>query len=131
MPGIFSGLIASFISVPLLGYLAVFVISKQITGNHKQAVNLAIDFSTFLLVLSVHFLVMTIWEKSFLWLILLVLFGFAALFVWIHWKYKGEIILPKVFRGYWRFNFLLFFSAYIVLVVFGLVQRVTVLLYMP
>ena len=67
MPGIFSGFIASLISVPLLGYLAVFVISKQITGNHKQAVNLAIDFSTFLLVLSVHFLVITIWEKSFLW----------------------------------------------------------------
>lgn len=131
MPEFFSGVIAALISVPLFGYLAVFIISKQLTGNHRQSVNLAIDFSTLLLVLSVHFLVLTIWERSFLWLILLVLFGFASLFVFIHWKYKGEIIIPKVFKGYWRFNFLLFFSAYIILVLLGVIQRLTVLLSMP
>ena len=127
MPGIFSAFIATLITVPMIGYLAVFIISKQITGNHRRSVNLAIDFSTFLLLLSVHFLIITIWEKSFLWLILLVLFGIAALFVFIHWKVKEEIILPKVFKGYWRFNFLLFFSAYIILVLFGLYQRLTLL----
>ena len=127
MPGIFSAFVAILITVPMIGYLAVFIISKQITGNHRQSVNLAIDFSTFLLVLSVHFLIVTIWGKSFLWLILVVLFGLAAVFVWIHWKYKEEIIMPKVFKGFWRFNFLLFFSAYIILVVFGLFQRLTFL----
>jgi hypothetical protein len=127
MPGIFSAFVATLITVPMIGYLAVFIISKQITGNHRRSVNLAIDTSTFLLVLSVHFLIMTIWEKSFLWLILLILFALAALFVWIHWKYKEEIILPKVFKGFWRFNFLLFFSAYIILVIFGLFQRLTLL----
>jgi hypothetical protein len=127
MPGIFSAFVATLITVPMIGYLAVFIISKQITGNHRRSVNLAIDTSTFLLVLSVHFLIMTIWEKSFLWLILLILFALAALFVWIHWKYKEEIILSKVFKGFWRFNFLLFFSAYIILVIFGLFQRLTLL----
>jgi len=127
MPGIFSAFVAILITVPMIGYLAVFIISKQITGNHRQSVNLAIDFSTFLLVLSVHFLIVTIWGKSFLWLILVVLFGLAAVFVWIHWKYKEEIIMPKVFKGFWRFNFLLFFSAYIILVLFGLFQRLTFL----
>jgi hypothetical protein len=127
MPGIFSAFVATLITVPMIGYLAVFIISKQITGNHRRSVNYAIDFSTFLLVLSVHFLIITIWGKSYLWLILLVLFGLAAIFVWIHWKFKEEIVLPKVFKGYWRFNFLLFFSAYIFLVMFGLVQRVTLL----
>ncbi|MEH7882877.1 DUF3397 domain-containing protein [Bacillus sp. JJ1609] len=127
MPGIFSALVATLITVPMIGYLAVFIISKQITGNHRRSVNLAIDFSTLLLVLSVHFLILTIWEKSFLWLILLVLFGLAAIFVLIHWKYKEEIVLPKVFKGFWRFNFLLFFSAYVILVLFGLFQRLTLL----
>lgn len=127
MPGIFSALIAIIITVPMIGYLAVFIISKQVTGNHRRSVNLAIDFSTFLFVLSVHFLIVTIWEKSFLWLILLILFGIAAFFVFIHWKFKEEIVIPKVFKGYWRFNFLLFFSAYIILVLFGLYQRLTLL----
>ncbi|WP_423409952.1 DUF3397 domain-containing protein [Heyndrickxia sp. MSNUG] len=127
MPGIFSAFVATLITVPMVGYLAVFIISKQISGNHRRSVNLAIDFSTLLLVLSVHFLIITIWGKSFLWLILLVLFGLAAIFVLIHWKYKEEIVLPKVFKGFWRFNFLLFFSAYVILVLFGLFQRLTLL----
>lgn len=127
MPGIFSAFVAILITVPMIGYLAVFIISKQITGNHRRSVNLAIDFSTFLLVLSVHFLIVTIWGKSFLWLILVILIGLAAVFVWIHWKYKEEIIMPKVFKGFWRFNFLLFFSAYIILVLYGLFQRLTFL----
>ncbi|WP_415812485.1 DUF3397 domain-containing protein [Mesobacillus thioparans] len=123
MPGFFSALVAALITVPIIGYLAVFIITKQITGNHRRSVNLAIDFSTFLLVLSVHFLILTIWGKSFLWLILIILFGLAAIFVWIHWHYKEEIVLPKVFKGFWRFNFLLFSSAYIILVLFGLYKR--------
>ncbi|WP_079508338.1 DUF3397 domain-containing protein [Mesobacillus jeotgali] len=127
MPGFFSALVAILITVPIIGYLAVFIITKQITRNHRRSVNLAIDFSTILLVLSVHFLILTIWEKSFLWLILIILFGLAALFVWIHWQYKEEIVLPKVFKGYWRFNFLLFSSAYIILVLFGLYKRLTFL----
>ncbi|MGA9225228.1 MAG: DUF3397 domain-containing protein [Mesobacillus sp.] len=127
MPGIFSAVVATLITVPMVGYLAVFIISKQITGKHRRSVNLAIDFSTLLLVLSVHFLIITIWGKSFLWLILLVLFGLAAIFVLIHWKYKEEIVMPKVFKGFWRFNFLLFFSAYVILVLFGLFQRLTLL----
>lgn len=127
MPGFFSALAATLITVPMIGYLAVFIIAKQITGNHRRSVNLAIDFSTFLLVLSVHFLILTIWDKSFLWLIIIVLLGMAAIFVWIHWKFKEEIVLPKVFKGFWRFNFLLFFSAYIVLVLFGLFQRLILL----
>ncbi|WP_342773892.1 DUF3397 domain-containing protein [Mesobacillus subterraneus] len=127
MPGFFSAFVATLITVPMIGYLAVFIISKQITGNHRRSVNLAIDFSTFLLVLSVHFLILTIWDRSYLWLILIVLFGLAAIFVFIHWKFKEEIVLPKVFKGFWRFNFLLFFSAYIILVVFGLIKRLTFL----
>ncbi|WP_210363720.1 DUF3397 domain-containing protein [Bacillus sp. REN3] len=131
MTGIVSAFIAAIITVPLLGYLAVFIISKQLTGNHRRSVSLAIDFSTILLVLSVHFLIFTIWNKSFLWLIVLVLLTIAALFVLIHWKLKGEIVLPKVFKGYWRFNFLLFFSAYIILIMFGLFQRLTFLFSHP
>ena len=123
MPGFFSALVAALITVPIIGNLAVFIITKQITGNHRRSVNLAIDFSTFLLVLSVHFLILTIWGKSFFWLILIILFGLAAIFVWIHWQYKEEIVLPKVFKGFWRFNFLLFSSAYIILVLFGLYKR--------
>jgi hypothetical protein len=72
--------------------------------------------------MAVHFLVVTIWGKSLFWLILLVLIMIAMVFVLIHWKIRGEIILPKVFKGFWRFNFLIFFVAYISLTLFGILR---------
>ncbi|WP_174733829.1 DUF3397 domain-containing protein [Mesobacillus harenae] len=131
MPEFFSAFIATLVTIPLLGYLLVFILSKQITKNHRRSVRLAIDSSTFLFIVSVHFIIVAIWDRSYLWAILLLLIGIALIFVVIHWKFKEEIVLPKVFRGYWRFNFLLFFSAYIVLVLVGLVQRVSAVISVP
>jgi hypothetical protein len=124
MTGFISGTVAVLVTVPLVGYLIIFVLSKQLTKNHRRSVQRAIDFSTLLLIISVHFLVLTIWEQSFLWLILIILIIHALVFVFIHWKFRQEIDFFRVFRGYWRMNFLLFFFAYVVLIIFGIFQRV-------
>jgi hypothetical protein len=131
MSSIFSSVIATFVTIPLLGYLVVFITSKQLTGNHRRSVHLAIDVSTFLFIVSVHFLIVAIWEKSFLGMIFITILLIGMMFIFIHWKTKEEIIFAHVFRGFWRFNFLLFFSAYIILVFYGLIQRVTSSLSMP
>jgi hypothetical protein len=55
----------------------------------------------------------------------------AVIFTVIHWKVKQEINIPLIFKGFWRFNFLLFFSAYIVLLVFGMFQSVSGYLSIP
>lgn len=131
MSSIFSSIIATFVTIPLLGYLIVFIISKQVTKQHRRSVRIALDISTLLFVISVHFLTIAIWERSYLWVIILAMIVVAIVFVVIHWKVKQEINFPLVFRGYWRFNFLLFFTAYIVLTVIGLVQSVTTFVSMP
>jgi hypothetical protein len=71
---------------------------------------------------AVHFLLITIWGKSFFGIILLIVLVIAMIFVVIHWKLKGEIIFTKVFKGFWRFNFLIFFLAYISLTVYGILR---------
>ncbi|WP_026581513.1 DUF3397 domain-containing protein [Bacillus sp. J33] len=131
MNTVFSAFIATLVTIPLLGYLAVFIISKQITKKHKRSVHIALDVSTLLFILSVHFLIIVIWDKSFLWIILLSLLVTAVIFIIIHWKAKQEINLRKMFKGFWRFNFLLYFTAYVVLVIVGLVQRVTAVVFIP
>jgi hypothetical protein len=113
------------VTIPLAGYLVMFIFSKQLTGNHRKSVHIAIDFSTLLFIFSVHFLIVLIWEESFLWLILLFLIFLAIVFVLIHWKLRQEINFAKVFRGYWRFNFLLFFFVYLILIIVGLYQRIS------
>jgi hypothetical protein len=117
-----SSIITIFLTVPLLGFFIIFIINKLITKNTRKSFHKALDYSTILFIMAVHFLVITIWEKSLFWLILLVLIIIAMFFVLIHWKIKGEILLPKVFKGFWRFNFLIFFAAYVSLTIFGILR---------
>lgn len=126
MVSFFSSIIATIVTIPLLGYLLVFIICKQITKQHKKSVRMALDVSTLLFIISVHYLILAIWEQSFLWVICLSLLFLAIIFVLLHWKIKHEINLPLVFKGFWRFNFLVFFTAYIVLTIIGLIQSISV-----
>lgn len=112
-----------FFMVPLLGFIIIFFLYKMITKNSRKSFHLALDLSTILFILSVHFLTMTIWGESFFGLIVIFLILIAMAFVVVHWKVKGEIVLNKVFKGFWRFNFLIFFFAYITLTVYGLLHR--------
>lgn len=131
MNTVFSSLIATLVTIPLLGYLAVFIISKQITKKHKKSVHIALDVSTLFFILAVHYLIVVIWDKSYLWMIVLSLLITAVTFIIMHWRIKQEINLRALFKGFWRFNFLLYFTAYIVLMLIGLVQRVTSVVFIP
>ncbi|NYE05301.1 succinate dehydrogenase hydrophobic anchor subunit [Bacillus niacini] len=122
MNSFISSIITIFLTVPLLGFFIIYVLNKLITKNTRKSFHKALDYSTILFIVAVHFLLITIWGKSFFGLILLILLVIAMVFVVIHWKIKGEIIFTKVFKGFWRFNFLIFFLAYISLTVFGILR---------
>ncbi|PAE43302.1 DUF3397 domain-containing protein [Neobacillus sp. YX16] len=122
MNSFISSIITIFLTVPLLGFFIIFVINKLITKNARKSFHKALDYSNVLFILAVHFLLITIWGKSFFWWILLILIIIAMVFVVIHWRIKGEIIFTKVFKGFWRFNFLIFFLAYISLTLFGILR---------
>jgi hypothetical protein len=121
----FSNFIASIVTIPVLGFIAVFIVSKLIFKNRRKAFHMAIDWSTFILILAVHHLIVVIWNHSYLWLLLLLMILVAVCFVIAHWKIKHEIVFLPIFKGIWRMNFLLFFTAYLFLVVIGLFQRLT------
>lgn len=122
MNSFISSIITIFLTVPLFGFFIIYILNKLITKNTRKSFHKALDHSTILFILAVHFLLMTIWGRSFFGLILLILIVIAMVFVIIHWKIKGEIIFTKVFKGFWRFNFLVFFLAYISLSVFGILR---------
>lgn len=125
MGAIISNIIAAVITIPLLGYFLVFIISKLVLKNHRKAVRVAIDLSTLLLVIAVHHLIIVIWHQSYLWLLLVLMILIAVVFVIIHWKTKHEILLLPILKGIWRMNFLLFLTAYMFLIAFGLIQRLS------
>ncbi|MDQ0155907.1 DUF3397 domain-containing protein [Robertmurraya andreesenii] len=125
MSAIFSNLAAAFVTIPILGYILIFVISKMVTKKHRRSVQIALDGSTLLFILSVHYLIIAIWKVSLLWAIILLMLCIGIIVVFVHWKVKEEIDYPKVFRGFWRFNFLVFFSLYTILLIIGIVQSVS------
>jgi hypothetical protein len=125
MLSVVSALIATFITVPILVYILIFIISKLITKKHRKAVQISLDYSTIFFILSVHFLVLAIWGKSFLWAIFIFMIICAIIFVIINWKLKGEIIFSRFFRGFWRFCFLVFFITYLILTIYGVIKRIT------
>ncbi|MGX6442049.1 DUF3397 domain-containing protein [Neobacillus sp. K501] len=123
MSSFISAVMTIFFMIPLLGFIIIYLLYKMITKNSLKSFHVALDLSTILFILSVHFLTMTIWGESFFWLIVILLLLIAMVFVIIHWKIKGEIEFNKVFKGFWRFNFLIFFFAYITLTLYGLLHR--------
>ncbi|WP_160720172.1 DUF3397 domain-containing protein [Bacillus sp. USDA818B3_A] len=123
MSTIFSSVLTIFFAIPILGTILVFTVIKITLKTTKKALHRALDYTTILYIISVHFLIITLWEKSFFWLIILVMLMIAMVFVFVHWKVKQEIIVKRVWKGYWRFNFILFFFAYFLLTLYGLVSR--------
>jgi hypothetical protein len=123
MSTVFSSVLTIFFAVPVLGTILVYTVIKLLLKSTKKALHKALDYTTILYIISVHFLIVTLWEKSFFWLIILVMLLIAMVFVFVHWKVKEEIIVKRVWKGFWRFNFILFFFAYFVLTFYGLVSR--------
>ncbi|MEH7544702.1 DUF3397 domain-containing protein [Neobacillus vireti] len=123
MSTIFSSVLTVFFAIPIIGTILVFTVIKLTLKTTKKALHMALDFTTIFYIVSVHFLIVTLWDKSFFWLIILVMLVIAMVFVFVHWKVKEEIIVKRVWKGFWRFNFILFFFTYFVLTFYGLVSR--------
>ncbi|TWE08931.1 uncharacterized protein DUF3397 [Neobacillus bataviensis] len=123
MSTIFSSVLTVFFAIPIIGTFLVFTVIKLTLKTTKKALHMALDYTTIFYIISVHFLIVTLWDKSFFWLIILVMLVIAMVFVFVHWKVKEEIIVKRVWKGFWRFNFILFFFTYFVLTFYGLVSR--------
>lgn len=119
-----SSVIATLITVPIIAFFIIYFISQKLTRNKKRSFHITVDLSTFLFIIAVNYLASVIWEQSFLWLILAVITLTAMIFIFLNWKFTDELQLSKVFKGFWRLNFLLFVSVYLLLFIYGLIARI-------
>ncbi|MCA1029966.1 DUF3397 domain-containing protein [Bacillus timonensis] len=124
MSGIFAGIMATIITLPVIGFLLFYIIFKWVMKNDRKSFLYSVDLSTLLLVLSVHFLIVSLTGKQYLWLIIMALISIFLGFLFLHLKYQKEIVLKKVFKGFWRFTFLLFLFTYLILFIVGLTNRI-------
>ncbi|MDQ0244201.1 Ca2+/Na+ antiporter [Bacillus fengqiuensis] len=124
MGSVLAGVTATFVTIPVLSFLISYMILRKVTKNKRKSFHISTDIMTLFLILSVNYLTLVIWEKSFLWLIALLLLVIAMITVFLQWKVQQDVQLKKVVKGFWRISFLLFFVGHIGLTVYGLVFRI-------
>lgn len=124
MESFLSGLVATLVTLPILSYMIIFIVAKKWTKNHRRSVQIAMDLSTIFFIISVHYLILAIWDKHLFWMILLIVLAIACCVVIVHYKVNQEIVLEKVLKGFWRLNFMCFFCVYSLLFVYGVISRI-------
>lgn len=123
MTDILAWVVASVTTAPIFLFIMTFYITNKMTDNKKKSLQFASDLSTIFFILSVHFLIMTIWEKNVIWIILTALVLVAMVFLYLQWKMNDEVKISKVLKGFWRFSFLVFGLSHFGLMIFGLIYR--------
>ncbi|MCM3003875.1 DUF3397 domain-containing protein [Priestia koreensis] len=120
----FAGVIATFVTVPFLAFLLSYIVFRKVTKNNLKSFRISVDVTTIFLIGSVYHATYVIWGKSYLWAICLVLLLTAIMLFLLHWKYKQDIQLRRIWKGFWRMNFLLFTVGYAAFAIYGVVARI-------
>lgn len=117
-------IVATFVTAPLLGLYVIYLLYVKTTKNKQQSFKVAVDSTAVLFIISVYFLFLDIWSIKIGWLVALFILLSAVIFMLIHWKKHEDIEMRKVLKGVWRFQFVVFFTLYIMLVMYGLVSNI-------
>jgi len=121
---VLSAFIATLVTLPIIGYLIVFILTKQWTRNHRKAVQYGLNSSTILFIISVHLMIQSIFGVSLLWLVISIIILLSVIVVLVHLQLKGEIDYTNLLRGSIRLNALFFILSYFVLVVVGVTKNI-------
>lgn len=123
MEFVLSALIATLVTLPVFGYLIVFIVIKQWTKNHRKAVQYGINSTVLLFIVSVHYMIQSIFGISLLWLVISVVLLLSIVVVLVHLRFKEEIHYAKLLRGTIRLNAFVFVLSYLVLVIVGITKN--------
>ncbi|MFS0672338.1 DUF3397 domain-containing protein [Ornithinibacillus sp. 179-J 7C1 HS] len=118
--------IAFVITLPILATIVMYYILKYLYRNPIKAFHKAINWSTFLYILAVHTLLSYLFSVNYLGYIFVLLLSILTVLIILQWKKYSEINYYKAFKLLWRLSFLLFFTLYIGLVLFGIVKSILV-----
>lgn len=122
MTAIISNFVSVFIFLPILLFIILVAILLFANKKRHRAFQIAADITTLFFIFSVYFLVLTIWSVSIFLLLILSMILFLLVFASIYLRVKGKIDYIKVFRGFWRLMFIIFFLLYISLMGYGILS---------
>lgn len=117
-------LIAFLITVPIIATVAAYLFFRKIYAQKWKAIHRAVHWTTIFYVIAVSLLLKIIFNRGFVSAIIILLLSILAVIIFYQWKVHVEVEMGKALKVLWRFCFLLFLVAYILLVIVGIIQRI-------
>ncbi|MDP5273142.1 DUF3397 domain-containing protein [Chengkuizengella axinellae] len=109
--------------LPFVSFGLLWVVLYFKFENKKKATNLAMDFTTPLLIGAVAVMYDLIFESSSfggIWLIILIFLIFGGLIGNLQNRLKGKVHIKKLVRVIWRIGFLVLSTSYILFLFLGI-----------
>jgi len=123
--GFLNNLLFWLIVVPFIPFFLVYFIVIRKGNSRKQAIELAMDVTTFFLIFSVSALFNIIFQSKFgFYLILLLLLIAAGLIGSAQNRWKGRVNGKRLVRAVWRLGFVALSAGYLLFTFFGLLTYI-------
>ncbi|AIQ75955.1 MULTISPECIES: DUF3397 domain-containing protein [Paenibacillus] len=112
--------------IPIVPFLIVFFIGKGLKKDKKKTFMLAMDVTTFFLLLSVSALFNNIFNSGFgFYLILIIVLISAGLIGGAQNRMKGKVDGKRLFRAVWRLSFFFMSVGYLLFMFVGLITYIS------
>lgn len=116
-------ILSIFIFLPTLLFSLIIFIGFLIYKKWQKAFQIAADMSTLFFILSVYFIIITVWDRSLFFILMISMVLLVILFGFIYWKLKQQIHYERILRGFWRLMFLIFVLLHVSLMFYGMISN--------
>lgn len=114
---------AAVLTLPIPFFFVFYFFTRKWTKHKWKAIHRTTSLSAPVFILSVHLLLLVLFEQSFFAYILIFLFLLLGLSLIVQYKLHEEVRLRRVFKAFWRISFLFFTFFYLGLTLYGLLER--------
>lgn len=115
-------LIAIILTLPIPFFILFYFFARRWTKHKWRAIHQSANISAPVFILSVHVLLLVIFEQNFLAFIVIALFVILGISLIVQYKLHEDIQLRRAFKAFFRASFLLFTLCYVGLTLFGLLH---------
>lgn len=115
-------IVGTLLLLPFLGWYILYFIQLKMTKKKRKSIRRTSEFSSLFFAASIYFYAQLLWGMSVLWIIFLVILVIGIVVLILHRKYRLDMEFPKIMKSMMRFSFAVFFAAYILMLLYGLVD---------
>lgn len=117
-------LVTFLMIIPIFSTWLFYVIGKKFRKYEWKAFQFAVNWTTIFYLIATNILLYQIFEQQFIGITIIVMLFLLAIILIIQRKKRTEVVLWKGIKLLWRLCFLIFFVAYVLLIIYLVIREV-------